>query len=70
MVTVVIWCVCLCVVMLVPGRFLSVHQGMHSIGFYKSCMKNPGQLRRGIHCEFEEDEGIDASALRNEFLLY
>ena len=38
-----------------------------ALGFYKGCMKNPGQLRREVRIEFEREEGVDAGALRNEF---
>ena len=38
-----------------------------ALGFYKKCMKDPEQLRRGIRIEFEGEEGIDAGALPNEF---
>ena len=57
---------------LMPGRFvdITVHRDRiwrTALGFYKGSMKNPNQLRRELRIEFEEEEGIDAGALRNEF---
>ena len=55
-----------------PGRFvdITVHRDRiwrTALGFYKGSMKNPNQLHRELRIEFEEEEGIDAGALRNEF---